>query len=55
MVGRPGFEPRTNWLKATRSSRRNILFLKQLHKQTSPHLSDFQYSLPVDFIGFFQF
>ena len=42
MVGRAGFEPATNWLKATRSSAHNTLFIITFSREPSPHFGQFQ-------------
>jgi hypothetical protein len=52
MVGRAGFEPATNLLKAIASGGRIFMFLLLFFWSSSPHFQQFHYSFTIVFPGF---
>ena len=55
MVGRAGFEPATNWLKATTSSCLIFMLLLSFSSSSSPHFRQFHYSFGLVFFSFIAF
>ena len=55
MVGRAGFEPATNWLKAKASTSCISMFLYDISGLYSPHSCEFFYSFTFESIGFHVF
>jgi len=54
-VGRAGFEPATNWLKASNPSYPMSLFLIGFHYSSSPHFRQFHHSFGPVFPSIYAF
>ena len=54
-MGRAGFEPAPNWLKAIAANFRIFMFLLSFFRSNSPHFRQFHYNFALVFFSFLAF